>query len=193
MTNEFGFVLGNGKTRLAINPDDLKKRGTVYACNRAYQDFMPDYLISVDKNMAWEIQDLAINELCKHYTRINNIKSGSTSIPIGEYSGYSSGPVAASIAAHNSHPYIFLIGVDLKSTDGLINNLYAGTDFYRPSTDRVTPYDNWISQFTEIARAYPYLRFIHVNPLENFTPEQWLQQDNFSVMDVIQFRLMINN
>jgi len=41
-----GFVLGNGRSRLEISLDDLKKHGRVYGCNALYRDFIPDVLIA---------------------------------------------------------------------------------------------------------------------------------------------------
>jgi len=191
--SEFAFVLGNGKTRLLFDPNDLKLRGTVYACNRAYQDFTPDVLVSVDRLMAQEIQCKHVNSQCVHYTREQNIIPGSTSLAIDMYSSFSSGPVAVSLAARQSYHYIFMIGMDLHSEDERVNNIYADQEFYKTSADRATAYDNWISQIREIALKFNHSRFVHVNPLKGFTPDQWKTLLNFSIMNLHEFKLMINN
>ena len=52
---ELAFVLGNGESRKGIRIEDLKKHGTVYACNGVYRTERPDYLIAVDPKMIIEI------------------------------------------------------------------------------------------------------------------------------------------
>ena len=42
-------------------------------------------------------------------------------------------------------------------------------------------------------REFTNNRFIHVNPLDGFSPEEWKSQDNFQIMDLPAFELMINN
>ena len=49
------FVLGNGRSRLNLNPLLLKNHGTIYGCNALYREFNPDYLIAVDPKMIIEI------------------------------------------------------------------------------------------------------------------------------------------
>ena len=49
------FVLGNGESRSGISIEELKKNGTVFACNGVYRTDRPDYLIAVDPKMLLEI------------------------------------------------------------------------------------------------------------------------------------------
>ena len=44
--SDIAFVLGNGESRKGILIDDLKKKGTVFACNGVYRTEKPDYLIT---------------------------------------------------------------------------------------------------------------------------------------------------
>ena len=39
------FVLGNGRSRLCIQPSDLIGYGKIYGCNALYREFDPDFLI----------------------------------------------------------------------------------------------------------------------------------------------------
>ena len=61
---EFAFVLGNGQTRLEFDTKHLQPLGTVYACNRMFNDKHVDVLVSVDKGMTEEVQR---NKLFSHY------------------------------------------------------------------------------------------------------------------------------
>ena len=51
------FVLGNGESRKGIEINDLKKKGTVFACNAVYRTDNPHYLIAVDPKMMMEIAE----------------------------------------------------------------------------------------------------------------------------------------
>jgi hypothetical protein len=51
------FVLGNGTSRLNINPQELQRYGKIYGCNALYRDFLPDVLVATDKPIATEIQN----------------------------------------------------------------------------------------------------------------------------------------
>lgn len=193
MKLEFAFVLGNGISRRSINLNRIYRFGKTYACNQIYREFAPDVLVAVDKPISQEIQRSGYSLNNTLYTRPYNIIPESGALPIPKNTGYSSGPVAATIAALDNFPYIFLIGMDLKGSNGYFNNIYADTKFYKSSTDAETYYGNWISQITTIMIEFYNQRFIHVNPLDNYTPAEWLNQRNCSVMNLDEFNTMINN
>ena len=191
--SEFAFILGNGKTRLDITPGELSACGRVYACNRIYNEFTPDVLVSTDAAMAREIQESGYSENNLHYTRESNIIRGSGARALmPDYTGFSSGPNAIALAAAEGVPYIFLIGFDLVSETTLINNIYSGTANYATSDALSTSSDNWVNQIYEIAEKYKNQRFIHVNPLIGYTPESWETLANFEAMDLTGFRSMLN-
>jgi hypothetical protein len=191
---EFAFVLGNGRSRLILSVKDLKKRGTVYGCNRIYETDEVDVLVSTDLPMAKEIQESGYSKLHSHYTREANIITHSGAKALDKrWAGYSSGPNALALAAKANHPYIFMLGMDLISEDNKINNIYAGTQHYKDINDILTPYTNWINQIQQIIREFPNQRFYHVHALLNFTPEPWKQFVNFETQSLLAFKDMINN
>ncbi len=51
------IVLGNGRSRLAVDPAKLKDHAPVYACNGIYREFTPDVLIATDLPIATAIQE----------------------------------------------------------------------------------------------------------------------------------------
>ena len=184
---EFAFVLGNGQTRLEFDTKQLQPLGTVYACNRMFNDKHVDVLVSVDKGMTEEVQRHKLFSYYKeHYTRPEH--TNNMSLPLDKrWQGYSSGPNAVGIAVTKGHAYIFLIGMDLTSKTDFINNIYAGTDHYAAKQDTPTFYGNWVNQIVHIAETYPNIRLIHVNPVDNFTPDDWKSMPNFSVMSKSEF------
>ena len=44
--SSIAFVLGNGESRRGIEINDLKERGTVFACNGVYRTHRPHWLDS---------------------------------------------------------------------------------------------------------------------------------------------------
>tara|TARA_B100002019_G_C21234105_1_gene581755 strand:- start:699 stop:1307 length:609 start_codon:yes stop_codon:yes gene_type:complete len=194
LNREIAFVLGNGITRLQINCKDLLNYGYVYGCNRIYQEFAPSVLVSTDPGMAEEIQDTGYSSSNIHYVREQYKKQGSGShiIP-NDYHGMSSGPAALGIACDNFCNYLYIIGMDLKGVNNKINNIYAGTKHYREKNVEPTVFDNWVNQIEFIMNKYKNKRFIHVNPLDNFTPDVWRNYDNYEMMNLTEFKLLINN
>jgi len=195
MNENFAFILGNGKTRLEVDIDQLNSLGVTFGCNRVYEEFVTHHLISADKGMAHEIQKSGYSAKHKHYTRKLNIIKGSGALEIlhPQYAGFSSGPAAVGMACYFGHSYIFLIGMDLHSDNDTINNLYAGTMNYKSDNAQPTYFGNWVLQVRDVMRQFTNNRFIHVNPLDGFSPEEWKSQDNFQIMDLPAFELMINN
>ena len=115
------FVLGNGKSRLAIEPVELKQKGLVYACNAIYREFLPHVLVATDRLIADKIQQENIQDTVKFWTR--RPVDGSKSLKIERpYYGMSSGPVAVSRACIDGATHVFLLGFDLggriNRTDG---------------------------------------------------------------------------
>ena len=185
---QFGFVLGNGKTRKQVDPVHLKSAGHLYVCNRAAEDMSYDVCVAVDKEISLELQHKGHTV----YTRSNALLT-EHAVQIQKNAGWSSGPVATTIAAMNGHAYIFLIGMDLISDTKQLNNIYADTKHYKTSDSAATPHSNWVSQMDAIVTEYSSQRFIHVNPLCVYTPEQWTRHKNFQTMTLAQFETMINN
>ena len=49
------FVIGNGQSRLQIDLNNLRSKGTIYGCNALYRDFIPDVLVATDCKMSCQI------------------------------------------------------------------------------------------------------------------------------------------
>ena len=194
MNKDIAFVLGNGITRLQVDCKSLLDYGYVYGCNRIYEEFAPTVLVSTDKAMADEIQQSGYSSYNIHYVREQSKipKSGSNLIP-DKYKGHSSGPAALGIASESNANYLYMLGMDLKGINNKINNIYAGTKNYRNKNDVATFFDNWISQVENIIIKHQHKRYIHVNPFDNYKPDQWIKQDNYESMRLDDFQLMINN
>lgn len=188
-----GFVIGNGQSRLGFDLNELKSRGKIYGCNALYRDFTPDVLIATDPPMAKEIEESGYPKDNMFYTRNPSYDAGSHKITLNF--GYSSGPIAVSMAAKNEHHPVYLIGFDFVGDAGRINNVYAGTPCYKAKNADETYFGNWIDQLTNIFTVqFPKTRFIRViDSNERFTPVLWDQLKNYSEMNFEEFKRSINN
>ena len=64
--------------------------------------------------------------------------------------GWAAGPTAVYISCLLEKPdEVYLIGHDLNSTTGKVNNIYAGTPNYVLKDHAPTPSVNWVSQLKE--------------------------------------------
>ena len=189
----YGFALGNGKSRQGLDIQRLRSYGLVAGCNRIYQEFAPTVLVSTDTDMAREIQQSGYSARYTHYTRSNNkIKNSGAHVLPKEIHGYSSGPAALGLAALSEANYLFLIGMDLKGVNNMINNIYAGTANYKEKRAEPMYFGNWIDQICTLIKKHNNKRFMHVNPLDNFTADEFRKNPNFETMLLEEFKRMIN-
>ena len=108
--NDVAFVLGNGKSRLNVNPRNFKEHGVIYGCNALYREFEPDYLVAVDVKMVNEI--IASGYHRTHQVWTNPNKGVSTKVNINFFSphkGWSSGPTALWFACQHGHKTIYIL------------------------------------------------------------------------------------
>lgn len=116
-----------------------------------------------------------------------------------EYSGWSAGPIAVRTAISNENPTdIFLIGFDMGSSDGKVNNMYKDTDNYLSSDAAVTPDTNWIQQHKQNFLDYPHVRFWKVNPAPLGTDdtckfiEEWKDIENLQYIELKNLNLSVD-
>ncbi len=181
------FVLGNGRSRLLINPNDLRPYGNVYGCNAIYREFEPDYLIAVDSKMIIEIASARYqlgHEVWTNpnirYKSINGLKFFEPSL------GWSSGPTALFLATKHEVSEIFIFGFDFTGINGLVNNVYADTDNYKKSDQPATYYGNWERQTESVVKSNPKIKFYRVVDNTYYTPS-W-EQHNFRHMHINEFK-----
>jgi len=156
------FVLGNGTSRQDIDLNQLQLLGAIYGCNALYREYTPDVLIATDRPIATHIQESGYSAQHRFHTRRPIAGLGALAVP-KSYFGFSSGPIAAGLAAQDGHTHIYLVGFDMGPTvNNTINNLYAGTEFYKRTDAPPTFTGNWKRQIVQICRDYPLVQFIRV-------------------------------
>ena len=187
------FVLGNGISRKGIEPTWLQSLGLVYGCNALYREFAPHVLVATDRPIATEIQNSGYALKNTFYTRRPLEGLGARRVP-EPYFGYSSGPIAMSVAAGDGHRRVFLLGFDMGPTEHKkFNNIYAGTEFYKTADALPTFTGNWIKQMTRIMSDYPLTQFYRIYGSTTARIPELDAVKNLQHLDMDTFLDRINN
>jgi len=187
------FVLGNGVSRQGIDLDLLLSLGPVYGCNAIYREFTPTVLISTDVPISEAIQRTGYAQKNRMYTRRPLPDSGAVRID-QEYFGYSSGPVAVSIAAADANRAVYMIGFDMGPTrTGRFNNCYADTEFYKKSSANPTYTGNWAKQIAKLCKDFRKVSFYRVVGPTTADIADFKNVGNLHHMPMADFLNRINN
>lgn len=167
------FVLGNGKSRLNVNPASLLKLGTVYGCNAQYREYDPHVLIAVDVKMVNEIIDSGYHLTHEVWTNPNKgLKDKNRINLFSPHKGWSSGPTALWHACREGHQEIYIFGFDYQGIDGKFNNVYADTFNYKKSSDSATYFGNWLNQTEKTIKEFKNVRFYRIIEDNAFIPDK---------------------
>ena len=182
------FVIGNGRSREGIRLEDMAGHGKVFGCNAIYRDFMPYVLVSVDKGITQEISKNKIPERTAHYAR-HPVHAKSIKLdPKKHNSRGASGPVATKLAAiEPGIKKVYLVGVDLNSPDGKVNNIYAGTSNYRAVSGPAVKWHKWEKQYLEVFKQHPEIQFFRIMPMTQYVPSIWKGTKNIQHIEKEQF------
>lgn len=173
VNNHTAFVLGNGKSRLRLQLENLRGKGTIYGCNALYREFDPDFLVAVDVKMVNEIISSGYHR--DHQVWTNPNKGLSTKSGINFFSphkGWSSGPTALWFSCLQGHKNIYIFGFDYQGLDGRFNNVYADTFNYKKSTDSATYFGNWLNQTERTIKEYKTINFFRIVEKGTFIPDK---------------------
>jgi hypothetical protein len=197
--SSMAFVLGNGESRKGIKIEDLKRHGTVFACNAVYRTERPHYLVAVDPKMILEIAETDYpkhnevwsnynNQYSKNETAKNHIRWFQPSL------GWSSGPTALKMAADKKFATIYILGFDYqghskgdKHKQFAFNNVFKDTRNYKKSKDEATFHGNWLNQTKRVLTDYQNIQFVRVVLPNAFKPNDLEFNKNFKHMDIDEF------
>jgi hypothetical protein len=111
-----------------------------------------------------------------------------------QYYGFSSGPNAVGIAALDQSHKIYLLGFDMGPDLGnQFNNVYAGTEFYKPLGANPTYTGNWVKQLTKITKDFLDIQFVRVCGETTARIRELDNIKNLSHEDLATFVMRINN
>jgi len=179
------LVIGNGESRAGIDINKLK--GIKVGCNGIYRDFKTHHLICVDKRMMQEALSAGANEDSLVYTRKDWFDQFRTkrvrTVPSLPYVGmdrpddpfqWGSGPYAVLLAAQKTKKReVKMLGFDLHSKDGKINNIYKGTPNYEAEEKSAVDPKYWIYQIGKVIECYPLINFIVYQEQGWQLPKAW--------------------
>jgi hypothetical protein len=186
------FVLGNGISRNPIAVDKLLEIGPVYGCNALYRTHTPTVLVSTDTPISEAIQNSGYSLHNRFYTRRPIPGLGANTVP-QVYRGYSSGPIAISLAAADYCSPVYLLGFDLgPNTAGRFNNVYASTEFYKTADAGPTFTGNWVRQIMAVARDYPKTQFVRVMGPTTAEIAEFAAVENMQSLSFADFVALIN-
>jgi hypothetical protein len=183
--NKLAFVLGNGRSRLSVNVNELAPKGIVFACNAIYREASVDNLIAVDVKMVNEIVSSGYNQTNTVWTNPNKGIINSSNLNFFDpHKGWSSGPTALWLAATMGHREIYILGFDFEGVEGKFNNVYADTFNYKKSWEIPTFYGNWVTQTERVIKDFPSTTFYRlVGNKKYFTPPALADQRNLIHMN----------
>jgi hypothetical protein len=197
--SSIAFVLGNGESRKGIDIDDLKERGTVFACNGVYRTHRPDFLVAVDPKMILEIAESDYPVHNKVWSNFNNQYNKNQKIMdhvnwFKPSLGWSSGPTALKLACDQGHKEIYILGFDYqghaegnKNNRFRFNNMFKDTRNYKKSNDEATFYGNWMNQTKRCLQDYKEVKFHRVVPAGWFQPKDLTWADNMKHTSTEEF------
>ena len=181
--SSIAFVLGNGESRKGIDINDLKDRGTVFACNGVYRTHQPHFLVAVDPKMLFEIAEsdyMLHNKVYSNYNAqyakndkiLNHCKWFKPSM------GWASGPTALRMALDHGFKEIYILGFDYQGhkADGKnqgfrFNNIFKDTRNYKKSNEQATFHGNWLNQTKRCVQDFPDVQFHRVTGSAGFKPK----------------------
>jgi len=187
---EVAFVLGNGQSRKGIDPNNLKEKGTVFACNAVYRTHQPHWLVAVDPKMMLEIAEtdyVVHNKVYSNYNRqyekhqklLDHVTWSKPSL------GWSSGPTALRLACEQGFKEIYILGfdyqglaVDANKNRFHFNNIYGDTRNYKRSNDQATFFGNWMNQTKKCLQDFKDVQFHRVMPAGGYQPKGLEWKDN---------------
>ena len=180
---EVAFVLGNGESRKGIEINDLKEKGTVFACNGVFRTHQPHFLIAVDPKMMLEISetDYVVHnkvysnynaQYTKHQKLLDHVQWFKPSL------GWSSGPTALRLACDQGFKEIYILGFDYqglsegnKNNRFRVNNVFKDTRNYKKGNEQATFFGNWMNQTKKCLQDFKDVQFHRVIPTGWYQPK----------------------
>ena len=202
--SNIAFVLGNGESRKGIKIEDLKRHGTVFACNAVYRTETPDYLVAVDPKMITEIAESDYPTKHQVWSNFNAQYNKNQKILdhikwLQPSLGWSSGPTALRMACDKGFKEIYILGFDYqghtdakKSNRHKFNNLFKDTRNYKRGTDDSTFYGNWMNQTKRCLQDFKNTKFHRIIPKGWFNPKDLKWNENLKTPTLEEFREKFN-
>lgn len=188
--NSSSIVFGNGKTRTKDLIDKIVRSNSkkiinyynvLYACNLAYTDFQPDFLVITNKLIASKAPK-ELHEVTYTRPEILRINPNMNLIPLNH--NMDAGSTAAMLACYHGATKVFLVGFD-GCPENVTNHIYANEQFY-PSNNEEMNDSKWQEDLGRVFAAYPKTMFYRLNASPP-NARQLQKFPNYKVIDIKTF------
>lgn len=188
--NANAIVFGNGISRTKdliekIVRSNSKKiinyYNVLYACNLAYTDFQPDFLVTTNKLIASKVPK-ELHSVTYTRPEILRLNLEMNLIPINH--NMDAGTTAAMLACYHGASKVFLVGFD-GCPENKTNHIYANEQFY-PSSNEEMNDSKWQEDLGRVIAAYPATQFYRFNASPP-NSRQLLKYPNYKVIDQKSF------
>lgn len=187
-------VFGNGESRRSVDIESFRTDSIIIGCNAIHRDTHVDHLICCDRKMAEEATDnpetknslIYVRDEHYHYFRKIRKNKNIRSLPDLPYQGarradipthWGSGAYAVLIGCLLVPEEINLVGFDLYSNNGLVNNIYKGTNNYKGINGSAVDPTYWIYHISKLITCFPNIKFKIHNSKNWSLPLQWQQRN----------------
>jgi hypothetical protein len=195
--SKIATIIGNGSSRKTFPTKLLMthlagrlgaKSMQTYACNAAYRDINPTFLVAVGNEICDEIADSGYCDRNIVYTNSDKIlKYPNKFYLIPQDYVSNAGTVAAYLACFDGHEKIYLLGFDNTAGDNYNNNIYAGTPGYANEMHNYSD-DYWILSMEHVMSVYSEVEFVRVTSTPNYVcPSTWRKLPNFRQISFNQY------
>lgn len=183
------LAIGNGESRKSIHLPSIQSYSSTIGCNALHRDFAPNHLVCCDRRMVEEAVNSVSNDVLiytrdRWYSEFKKIKKHKNvkKLPDLFYQGqykqdqpdhWGSGPYSLLVAAIQCPDEITMIGFDLYSNQGHVNNIYKGSKNYSSPTSNAVDPRFWIYQTKKIFEHFENIQFQIINEDDWQIPKQW--------------------
>lgn len=206
MTKEIVAVIGNGESRSILDIFKILELYHTIGCNAIHRQYQPDEIVCCDRDMAMEVVDNpktekskihVRGELYEHLIKKHHNVRAFPELPFpprqrsDQPENWGSGSYAVFLSALDHRNDVYLLGFDLYSANGLINNVYKGTKNYRSKDSKSVDPGYWIYQIAKIFKSFKQKNFVIFNKKDWHCPTEW-QFPNVHIEDIENFKKVLN-
>jgi hypothetical protein len=198
MMVDMSFFEGWGKGLVTENEKGDKTQFVLNGTDPNQMRRLFDHIVAAKKERGEEYDELEILQMMGNHQQWITWCEDEDQVELidEEYSGWSAGPIAVRIAIDKHSPsVVYLLGFDLNSNNGLVNNVYKGTSNYVPKDSKETTSANWIKQHIQNFKAFPEVTFYKVNPNPltdddrvSSRVEEWDEFDNVKYITIDEMK-----
>ncbi len=187
------LVIGNGESRKALDIRELNL--PTVGCNAIFRDIQVDHLVCVDRRMVREAIDNENTSQSIIYTRQDWCDEFNVfPVPTLPYAGelrqddpwhWGTGQYALLVATkYCVMDHIHIIGFDMESKDGFVNNIYKGTKSYDRAGKTAVDHSYCLYQNRKIFENFPKQNFNFYVDEDFKIPEGWDTIPNLKILPI---------